>query len=153
MIMAKKNLMTDVKALSANDVNLVNADEQSVMNVNQANEAEAIKKQAAIDEATKALESAKVAYETAKAELKKLTGKEKKEKVERGPGVIASIFSMVSNSKKGCSKEELIEELVKLFPERSREGMLKTIQVQLPSRMGKEKKVNIVKENDKFLIK
>lgn len=140
IITIMKTKVIDVKAAAANDVDLVNADDQAI-------------KDQAITDATKNLEIVKLAYETAKADLKKLTGKAPKAPKISGPGVIATIFTLVSNSKKGISKQELIDELVKLFPDRNRDGMLKTIQVQLPSRMNKEKKVNIVKENDKFLIK
>ena len=63
--------------------------------------------------------------------------------------MISSILDIVTKSgKKGVLKQEILDQLVILFPDREKEGMLKTIQVQLPSRMSKEREVNIVKSED-----
>jgi len=95
-------------------------------------------------EAEKVFADAKTKLSEAKSNLKKLTGK--KSKGEKGPGVISTIFSLVSQSgKKGISKAEILEKLTEMFPDRATEGMEKTIGVQLPGRMSKERKVKIVK--------
>lgn len=96
--------------------------------------------------AQKIYDEAKAKLADAKNALRKLTGKGKKNHEPKGPGVIATILSLVTSSgKKGISKDELLTKLVELFPDRASEGMSKTIAVQLPGRMSKEKKVNIVK--------
>lgn len=95
-------------------------------------------------EAEKVFADAKSKLSDAKTALRKLTGK--KTKSEKGPGVISTIFSLVSQSgKKGISKAEILEKLTEMFPDRATEGMEKTIGVQLPGRMSKERKVKIVK--------
>lgn len=109
-------------------------------------------KEKAINEAEKAVLTAQTAFADAKtklaeakANLRKLSGK-KGSKESKGPGVIATIFSLVQGAgKKGISKDQIYDKLVELFPDRAGEGMKKTIAVQLPGRMSKEKKVNIVK--------
>jgi hypothetical protein len=109
-------------------------------------------KEKAISEAQKSVESAQAIFAEAKTKLaeaknalRKLTGKKSKGE-PKGPGVIATIFTLVNQSgKKGISKQEILDKLVELFPDRALEGMSKTIAVQLPGRMSKEKKVNIVK--------
>lgn len=107
---------------------------------------------AAIAEAKERLTKAETAFADAKTELAeaklalaKLTGK-KSGKEKSGPGVIATIFTLVSNAdNKGITKADLLTKLVEMFPERAAEGMEKTINVQLPKRMSKERGVNIVK--------
>lgn len=60
-------------------------------------------------------------------------------KVKR-PGVIATIVSSLDGAgKKGLSKEELLEILEETFPDREAESMKKTIAVQVPGRISKEK--------------
>lgn len=111
--------------------------------------AEASKK---VTELEKAYAEAKTKLSEAKSELRKLTGK--KAKGDKGPGVISTIFTLIQKApKKGVSKDEIYEKLVELFPDRAGEGMKKTINVQIPGRMSKEKKVNIVKlETGNFVI-
>lgn len=64
-----------------------------------------------------------------------------KEKGEPGkPGIIASIVEMVEKSgKKGVTKAEILDELIKRFPDRSEDSMRNTINVQVPARVNKEK--------------
>lgn len=102
-------------------------------------------KQNAFDEAKKELIEAKNA-------MRKLKGEKTKEK--KGPGVIATIFSLVEKSGKvGVSKEEILNNLIEQFPERAPDGMEKTINVQLPGRMSKEKGVKITKtEKNTFVL-
>ena len=107
---------------------------------------------AALAEAKERLTNAETAFADAKTELSeaklalaKLTGK-KGGKEKAGPGVIATIFTLVSKAdSKGITKADLLTKLVEMFPERAAEGMEKTINVQLPKRMSKERGVNIVK--------
>ena len=68
-----------------------------------------------------------------------------------GPGVIASILEFVKEFGP-VTKKELVEKLAVRFPDRKPEAMAKTVQVQLPKRMSKEKKVNIVKGDKGFSI-
>jgi hypothetical protein len=108
----------------------------------------------AIESARVGLENAKKIYEEAKAHYHKLTGKTTKSSEPKGPGVISSIFDLVKSSKKGISKDEILTKLVEMFPDRAKEGMVKTIQVQLPKRMSTERKVTIIKSEDgKFSLK
>jgi len=107
---------------------------------------------AALAEAQARLTKAETAFADAKSELAeaklalaKLTGK-KGGKEKAGPGVIATIFALVSKAdSKGITKADLLTKLIEMFPERAAEGMEKTINVQLPKRMSKERGVNIVK--------
>jgi hypothetical protein len=63
-------------------------------------------------------------------------------------GVISSILDIIKKSgKNGVTKDQILEQLVVLFPNRNKVGMSKTIQMQLPKRMSAEKKVNIVKSD------
>lgn len=60
--------------------------------------------------------------------------------VKKGTGVIATIVKCLEDSgKSGISQEEVLKVLCKNFPERSPESMRKTIQVQLPGRISKER--------------
>lgn len=105
----------------------------------------------AIEQARAALEKTKISYEHAKKALALLTGKTPK--APSAPGVISSILDILKKSPKGVTKDEILAELVILFPERPKDGMFKTIGVQLPSRLSKEKGVNIVRDNGKFFLK
>lgn len=59
---------------------------------------------------------------------------------KKGTGVIASIAKLVEDApKKGISKEDILKALVKAFPEREKDSMSKTINVQVPSRISKER--------------
>jgi hypothetical protein len=134
----------DVKKAAANDVDL-----ESISDVNETNE---IDNSQLIADATKKIEQLKNQLAAAKDELKKLTGKKSAEK--KGPGVIATIFTLVSDSgKTGISKADILAKLVEMFPDRAADGMEKTINVQLPSRMSKERGVTIKKlESGNFAI-
>jgi hypothetical protein len=126
----------DVKKAAANDVDVeVNEIDNSQL----------------IAAATKKIEDLKFQLATAKNELKELTGKKS---APKGPGVISTIFTLVSDSgKTGISKADILAKLVEMFPDRAADGMEKTINVQLPSRMSKERKVTITKlESGNFAI-
>ena len=105
-----------------------------------------------IADATKKIEDLKNQLTAAKEELRKLIGKKSTE--SKGPGVIATIFTLVRNSNEtGISKADILAKLTQMFPERAAEGMEKTINVQLPSRMSKERGVVIKKlETGNFAI-
>ena len=113
-----------------------------------------------IEAAKEKVEKAKERYDKARAyftetrqELRKLTGEKKK--VEKGPGVIQTILDLVKSAPKtGISKDAILERLVEQFPDRDSDGMNKTIGVQLPGRMNKERNVEIVKlESGNYAMK
>lgn len=76
--------------------------------------------------------------------------KEKKAKAPKGPGVIATIATAIEEAgENGISKEEILEKLVAAFPDREADRMKKTINVQVPTRISKEKfKVGV--ENGRY---
>jgi len=128
----------DVKKAAANDVDL-----ESISDANQTNETD---NSQLIADATKKIDDLKAQLAAAKDELKKLTGKKAEKK---GPGVISTIFTLVSNAgQSGISKADILSKLVEMFPDRAEDGMEKTINVQLPSRMSKERGVVIKKLED-----
>jgi len=123
----------DVKKAAANDVDLEQITETNEIDNSQL-----------IADAQKKIDDLKAQLTTAKDELKKLTGKKSSE--PKGPGVISTILALVTDAPKtGISKSEILEKLVEMFPERSKEGMENTINVQLPSRMSKERNIKIEK--------
>jgi len=70
------------------------------------------------------------------------------------PGVIETIFNSIEKSgEKGVSKAQILARLVQKFPDRDKLGMEKTINVQLPKRMSKERAVKIEKtEKGNFIL-
>jgi len=76
--------------------------------------------------------------------------KEKKAKAPKGPGVIATIATAIEEAgENGISKEEILEKLVAAFPDREADRMKKTINVQVPTRISKERfKVGV--ENGRY---
>ena len=80
-----------------------------------------------------------------KAAKPKTTEKAPAKKTITGPGVIAYILEVIT--KKGpISRERILDELAKKFPDRSKESMGKTVMAQIggkkrPTRMEKERKV------------
>lgn len=69
---------------------------------------------------------------------------------EGKPGIIATIVSTVKNAteEKPVSKKGILAVLTKAFPDRDADSMMRTINVQVPNRIKKDKKLNVVK-NDK----
>lgn len=59
--------------------------------------------------------------------------------IRHGAGVIASIAELLTSSKKGISKVEILAKLMEKFPERGEAQMRATISVQVPSRINKER--------------
>ncbi|MDD3735563.1 MAG: hypothetical protein PHO11_00175 [Bacteroidales bacterium] len=104
-----------------------------------------------LSDLTKKIDDLKAQLAAAKDELKKLTGKKP---APKGPGVISTIFTLVSDSEKtGISKADIFAKLVEMFPDRAVDGMEKTINVQLPSCMSKERGVEIKKlETGNFVV-
>lgn len=97
-----------------------------------------------ISDAQKRVDDLKAQLSEAKDQLRKLSGKKTSE--PKGPGVISTILDLVTNAPKtGVSKDEILAKLVEMFPDRTPEAMKKTINVQLPARMSKERNVKIEK--------
>lgn len=72
----------------------------------------------------------------------------------KGPGVIGSIVEFLesANSKKPLSKQALVEKLCKRFPDRPSEGMAKTVNVQVPTRIRTDKGINVQKNENGYWI-
>lgn len=67
---------------------------------------------------------------------KKPRGFQKKE----GPGVITTIVDCIEKAgKKGITKDAILEKLVEVFPDKPETSMKNTINVQVPSRISKER--------------
>lgn len=69
----------------------------------------------------------------------------------KGPGVITSIIEVLSKATetKPVTKEDLLAQLVKRFPDRTPEAMTRTITCQVPSRLLKEKGIKVQSNDDK----
>jgi hypothetical protein len=63
-----------------------------------------------------------------------------------GTGVIATIIECIkaASPKQPVTKEEIGDELERKFPERGRAKMMKTVHIQVPNRLRKEKELDIV---------
>lgn len=62
------------------------------------------------------------------------------EPIHQTPGIIADIAMVIEKAgEKGLSKDEILAELVKKFPERDPEAMRKTIATEEPDRITIEK--------------
>lgn len=84
----------------------------------------------------------------AKEKAEKTTGEGKKRGSAtpgKGPGVLAAIQEILTaaTAKAPIKKDAILRELVKRFPDRDESSMKNTINVQLPSRMAKEKNLDI----------
>jgi hypothetical protein len=76
-----------------------------------------------------------------KPEPKKEKGKSK------GAGVIATVVEMLQNSKRPLTHQQIVDKLSTKFPDRSPEGMMKTVKIQVPNRLSKEKGLKIKKDD------
>lgn len=76
------------------------------------------------------------------AKKEKAPKKGKAENAPKGPGVIKSIVAAIKDDGP-ITKEEILDKLVKLFPDRDAEAMKKTINVQVPNRINKEQDFTI----------
>jgi len=78
--------------------------------------------------------------------------KVKKEKKAKGPGVISTIEEVLRKGKP-VTKEQILEVLVKRFPGRDSGSMVKTINVQVPNRIAKEKGLKITLTDKGYVAK
>lgn len=76
----------------------------------------------------------------------KKKAKAKKEKA-KGPGVIASIVEFIENSKKGITKDQIVDKLAKRFPDRKPESMKNTVNVQVPNKLKTDKDITVVRDD------
>lgn len=88
---------------------------------------------------------------TAKKTPKKAAAKKApaKKKEPKKPGVIQTIYDTIADSKKPVSIEDILKKLIKAFPAKTGETMIKTIKAQIgtkksPTRMERERKVEFV---------
>jgi len=72
-------------------------------------------------------------------------------KEPKGPGVIATIVEVLKKGKP-VSKDNILAVLVKRFPDRNKDSMAKTINVQVPNRISKEQKIKVKKTEKGFII-
>lgn len=87
--------------------------------------------------------------ETKKAAKKKASKRDGVKKV----GVIASILEIIKNHGP-ITKPNIVKRLGKKFPDREPDGMTRTVNIQVPSRLNKEKKAKIKKDDKgRFFIK
>ena len=91
-----------------------------------------------------------------KKEKAKAPKKESKSKTSgkgefSGVGIISTIAELVKQAgKEGITKQEILNELIKKFPDRNAESMKKTINIQVPNRISKEKFPVKKLENGKY---
>ncbi len=72
-------------------------------------------------------------------------------KSNKGPGVIASIITILQKApKKGVSYDDIHAKLVKIFPDRDEKSLMNTIRVQVPSRINKERDFTVEKNAKGF---
>lgn len=62
-----------------------------------------------------------------------------------GPGVIGTIVKILGDATeaKPVTKDEILAKLVKAFPGRQPEAMMKTVSLQLPNRIGRERGIEV----------
>mgnify|MGYP001069027727 CR=1 FL=1 len=59
---------------------------------------------------------------------------------KKSPGVISTIFNLIEKSgTKGITKQEILDQLIKRFPDRSADKMNNTVNVQIPHRVSRER--------------
>lgn len=107
----------------------------------------------------KAMKAAKAAAEGKSASNGDKPLKSKKEKTakapkEKKPGVIATIIEILSNASSShpVTKETIAHKLAKAFPDRDAEGMAKTVNVQVPTRLGSDKGLVVQKNAEGYWI-
>ncbi len=99
----------------------------------------------------------KTTTRTRKQPAKKSTAKKATSEAQaksKGPGVIASIIEFLTKAtaKRPLTKEQLADRLEKRFPERGRGAMLRTINCQVPTRLRKEKELDVQKNDKGYFI-
>lgn len=90
------------------------------------------------------------------------TGAAKESKAPKGkapkepkkPGVIDTILSLLqeASEKKPVTKETIVAKLAKAFPDREPDSMAKTVNVQVPTRLGKDKGVQVHKNENGYWV-
>jgi hypothetical protein len=72
-----------------------------------------------------------------------------KAKTPRGEGVIATIVEILKKAPKaGVTKAEIVAELSKRFPDRNPDSMTRTVNVQVPGRISREKGISVVNRGE-----
>ena len=72
----------------------------------------------------------------------------------KSKGIISTIVESIEKSgKKGISKEAILNLLIKEFPDRSADSMKNTINVQVPSRISKERFPLVRMDNGNYMKK
>jgi len=74
-------------------------------------------------------------------------GEKAREKKNKGPGVIATIISLLENGP--ITKEDMLKKLVAAFPDREEKAMKSTLNIQVPGRLTKDKELDVVEVKDK----
>lgn len=72
------------------------------------------------------------------------------------PGVIDTIEAVLKaagEKGKGVTKEQIADKLAKAFPDRERDAMLKTVNVQVPSRLKSDRNLKVTKDDNGYMIK
>ena len=105
-------------------------------------------------EAKAAKDAEKAVAKASKPAGTKKSGKPAGEKPGQGPGVIATLLEIMkaSSKKEPVTKEQMLEKLIAKFPERNADSMKATINVQIPSRLAKEKNITIVKGDKGYFV-
>lgn len=69
---------------------------------------------------------------------------------DKGPGVIGSIVEFLSaaSEDKPITKKQIVEKLAKRFPDREAEAMAKTVNIQIPGRLKKDKSLDVRKADE-----
>ena len=81
----------------------------------------------------------------------KKTNKDETGKSSKKPGVIAFIVECIST--KPISKASILKKMVKQFPDREEAKMKKTLNIQVPGRISKEKNSSLTEKDDKWFFK
>lgn len=100
------------------------------------------------EELTKESDKKKAGSKKEKAEKPAKEKKEKapkKEKEPKKPGVIDTILASLKAASKDSplTKKDIVKKLVKAFPARAEDSMAKTVNVQVPTRLGTDREVKV----------
>ena len=73
---------------------------------------------------------------------------------ERKPGVISTILDILkaASEKAPVKKEDIVAKLAATFPDRDEDGMRKTVNVQVPTRLGSDKGVTVQKNENGYWV-
>lgn len=154
----KKDLVEAAKLITPGDLSALHKDTVSVLkelgvSCSEEKKAKKAKKEKKEKKTEETEETAELEGKKGKKERKteEPEKKEKKEKGERKEGVISTIISLI---KKGpITKEKILKELERKFPERNVDGMKKTLHIQLGGRLAREKNLKIENTEKGYKIK